>query len=45
MSNKVRIIPIFGGAYEAAEANGNKYVIVRSFDDFKREITEYLGAV
>ena len=30
---------------KAAEANGNKYVIVRSFDDFKREITEYLGAV
>lgn len=30
---------------KAAEANGNKYVIVRSFDDFKREVTEYLGAV
>lgn len=28
---------------KTAEANGNKYVIVRSFDDFQREITEYLG--
>lgn len=27
---------------KAAEANGNKYVIVRSFDDFQKEITDYL---
>lgn len=27
----------------AAEEVGNKYVIVRSFDDFQQEITDYLG--
>ena len=30
---------------KAAEENGNKYVIVRSFEDFRREITEYLGGI
>lgn len=28
---------------EEAEKAGNKYVIARSFDDFKREVESYLG--